>query len=182
MLRKAMLPGEAAMEEGATFEKLLRNLKELERKNPAAMKGFGGSAEEVGAKLRKQSDELAMMRQAMGHDPHENAKKSLTGMLVDTGRSKLMGSANLAGQVSKSAPAKASKKIFQATNDQLLSLAQSMKASNSVGFSKIGQNLEASLNNKSDWAKNAILFDLMQNPQYREMLREQGLSEEEEVK
>ena len=179
MLKKATLPGEAAMEEGATFEKLKGNLKELERKNPKAVEGLGGTAEEVGSKLRKQSDELAMIRQGMGHDPHENVSRSLTGMLVDTGRSKVLGAANLAGQVASSAPAKVSKKIFQASNDQLLKLAQTMKSSNSIGLSKIGQNLEASLNNKSDWAKNAILFDLMQNPQYREMLREQGLSEEE---
>lgn len=177
MLKKATLPGEAAMEEGATFEKLRRNLKELERKNPKAVQGLGGSADKVSSKLRTQADELAMIRQGMGHDPHENVRRSLTGMIVDTGRSKILGGANLAGQAATSAPAKASKKIFQASNDQLLKLAQAMKSSNSVGFSKIGANLETSLNNKSDWAKNAILFDLMQQPQYRQMLREQGLSE-----
>lgn len=185
MLKKAKLPGEAAAEQRATFEKLRLNLDELEKKNPVAMKKMGGSSEQVANSLRKDADELAMIRQAQGFDPQEGVKGIFGGALsglVTTGRGISMTASNKAGLVAKgvgqSEPVKMSTKLFKAGNDQLMNLATKLK--NSGSHSPLGDALENALMNKNEVAKNAVLFKLMQIPEYRNMLRSEGLGENNE--
>lgn len=178
MLKKAKLPGEAAIEGRETFEKLRRNLKELERINPEAVKSLGGSAEDVINKLKRQSDELAMIRQAQGFDPQEGPKGVLGGAisgLVTTGRGLSTSLANKAGQIAKvagqTAPVQTSVRLFNATDDVLRQLAQKLKGSEAT--SQMGDVLENALNNKNEVGKNAVLFKLMQNPDYRNLLKDE---------
>lgn len=184
MLKKAKLPGEAAVEGRKTFETLRRNLGVLEQNNPKAVKGLGGTSEEVTGKLKRQADELAMIRQAQGFDPQEGAKNVIGGAisgLSSTGRGISASLANKAGMVNKavgqSAPVRVASKVFNAGNDQLLRLAGKLKANTAT--SQMGEALERALNNKNEVAKNAVLFKLMQNPEYRNLFKdEEGDSNE----
>jgi len=175
MLKKAKLPGEAAVDERASFEVLRRNLEKLQQSNPEATKKLGGSAKDITEKLKKQADELAMIRQAQGFDPQEGPRGVLTGAisgLVTTGRGLSVSAANKAGLVSRSAgkstPATAMQRVFSADDGALMNVASKLKESPATEY--IGNSLEVALQNKNDTAKKAVLFKLMQIPEYREML------------
>lgn len=184
MLKKAKLPGEAAAEGRKTFEQLRRNLKELERTNPQVTQTMGGSADEVISRLKQQADELAMIRQSQGYDPQEAPRgvlsQALTG-IVSTGRGLTLSAANKIGLVSKAAnqsvPVRTAAGLYAAADDSLMSLAQNLKA-NSV-TSQIGEALETAVANKNTVGKNAILFKLLQNPEYRNLLKPEEIKEVE---
>ena len=128
---------------------------------------------------------MLQIRQSHGIDPQagigEASKGALSG-LATTGRGVLVSGANQAGRVtgaiSKSSPAKMGRSLFNVTEQGLQGLAQRLKANQSTA--PLGDALERALINKNNAGKNAILFKLMQNPEYRNLLREEGLQEEEE--
>lgn len=175
LLKKAKLPGEAAAPDRASFEILRRNLEELQRLNPKAAQALGGGADKINAKLGKQADELAMVRQAMGFDPQEGPKGVVTGAvsgLISTGRGIPITAANKTGLIAQSKPVKTIQKVFNATDDQLMQLAGKLKGSPATEI--MGNSLEVALQNKNDTVKKAVLFKLMQIPEYREMLSDKG--------
>jgi hypothetical protein len=164
LLKKAKLPGEAAAQERATFEKLRRNLDQLKTKNPEASSKLGP---DLYGKLKSQSDELAMIRQAQGFDPQEGPKGVFGGAisgLVTTGRGLSITAANKAGLAAKPVS-----KIYNASNDQLLNMASQLKGQKAT--SMFGDRLEKALLNKDEAAKNAVLFQLMQSPEYRGLIK-----------
>lgn len=186
MLKSAKLPGESSSSGRATFEQLRKNLQELQRLNPKATEAMGGTAETVTNKLKKQSDELAMLRQATGFDPQEGPTglfKGAVSGLATTGRGLSTSAANKVGLVAQgvktagqSGPVKAAGKLFNATQDQLMNIAQKLKASKAT--SQVGDSLERALQGKNETAKNAVLFKLMQNPDYRNLLRDDNDGED----
>lgn len=177
VLRKANLPGEAVESERGIMSQLGENLTDLETSNPQAIKAMGGSAKEIADKLRSQSDEMALLRHSQGYEPSEGSqgiiKRTISG-LAGTGRGIMTGVANKAGLAAQSAPVKMGQKLFTVPIDQLLVFAQKLKKFNQP----MGDALERALNNKSDGAKKAILFKLLQDPNYRNLLREEGLDDE----
>jgi len=178
MLSKAKLPGEAVNKERRTLFQLMENLKALEKSSPEAVEAMGGSAEKIGKTLRSQSDELAMLRHSQGYEPNEGTRGLLNRTMAGisgTGRGFTMTVANKAGLAAQSAPVKMGQKLFTVPNDALLAFAQKLKTVNA----HMGDGLERAINNKSDGAKKAILFKLMQDPNYRNLLREEGLGDEE---
>lgn len=171
MLKQAQLPGESAAPERATFEQLRRNLLELQRKNPKALPK---APEEVYKQLRSQADELAMIRQAQGFDPQEGPKGVFSGAvsgLVTTGRGLSISAANKTGIAAKSMSS-----VFKAGDEKLLGLANQLKSKK--GMEYVGESLEKAIQNKDVTAKNALLFKLMQMPEYREALRDEGETNE----
>lgn len=174
MLKGAKRPGESGAQARATFEKLRRNLGELKRINPKADAALGGG-DKLATKLKGHADEASMLRQATGFDPQEGVTgvgRGAIGGLATTGRGLSMSGANKAGialkTVGQSAPVKASVKLFEQSNDRLLNLADQLKSSPATEH--MGSVLENALNNKNDVAKNAVLYKLLQNPDYRNML------------
>lgn len=196
MMKKSQLPGESASKEKMAFEQLKRNLNELGTTNPESVKSLGGTPKDVISGLRQDSDRLAAIRQSHGIDPQagisEAGKGALSG-LATTGRGVLVSGANQVGRIAgaaseaakntgqalaKSSPAKMGRSLFNIPDDGLQGLAQRLKAKESSAL--LGDALESALANKNDAGKNAILFKLMQNPEYRNLLREEGLSEEQD--
>lgn len=171
----AHMPGASTIEgPRAAMGELGDNLKSLEKSNPDAVKALGGSAEDVSNKWRDQADKLAMLRQAQGVEPHEGLKKTIVGQVVGSGEGFTYNMANRAGRlnnyIGQSAPVKASQNAFSAGNDSLMSLASHLKTTK--GAEPLGEALEHALNNKDEMAKNAVLFKMLQVPEYRNMLRD----------
>lgn len=165
MLGRAKRPGEASSEERATFEVLRRNLEQLKEKVPEASKKLGP---DYYSKLKSQADEIAAIRQATGTDPQEGPKGVISGAvsgLSSTGRGLGMTVANKAGVASRPVS-----KIYNASNDKLLQAANSLKANKATEI--FGNKLEKALQNKDDVAKNAVLFQLMQSPEYRGLMKD----------
>lgn len=180
----SQLPGESKEAQRKTFEMLKRNLKELDSSNPNVAKNMEGSSEQVIAMLRKQSDKIAAMKIAQGVDPQagvQEAVKSSLGMVSTTGKGIGVSVPNKVGLVTKavreSSPVKMSKAVFDTTEKGLYTLSDKLKANQATAI--LGDSLENALNNKNEAGKNAVLFKLMQNPEYRNILREEGVSEEE---
>lgn len=186
MLKHSQLPGTGVEAQRATMATLGRNMAKLEQNNPEAVRKLGGNAADVMSGLKNKSDELAMIRQSMGVEPHGALGKHATGQLFGFGSSvsaKGMSVANKLGIVSKgikqSAPVKLAGSVFGAADDALRGVANRLKGSPAT--STMGQALETALNNKNEVAKNAVLFKLMQEPDFRNMLREEGFDDGQEA-
>ena len=165
VLGNSMLPGSAAIEGPRTgLDEMIANLNKLQQSNPEAVKGLGGTAEQVGQNWQDMADRMATLKQSQGFNPHEGAVKTLTGSLVGSGEGHAYGLANKAGGLSKM-----SDDLFGADNSKLSELAQGLKGNKLTSF--YGEALEKALNNKSEPAKNAALFQLMQIPEVRGMLK-----------
>lgn len=181
MLKGAQLSGTDAAKNRATFDKLHENILGLEQSHPAVADVFtqGDTAEGYFQKLQKQADQLAMLRQAGGKDPevhpdiftkgYETASKMLTGSKAPT-----IGLANKVGMMSQSSTVKMGAKLYNTSNDALLTFAQKLKSNPGTGY--VGESLEKALMNKDDIAKNAVLFRMLQDPYYRKLL---GLNDDE---
>jgi hypothetical protein len=83
-----------------------------------------------------------------------------------------------AGKSLERSTANLSRSLYKINDEGLQSLAERLKSKESTAL--LGSALENALINKNNAGKNAVLFKLMQNPEYRNLLREEGLSEEEE--
>lgn len=182
MFGSAQLPGKAVTggpRVGLT--ELQKNLRTLQRTVPEAVKGMGGTAEEVGQNLRNKADMMAAIKQSQGVDPHEGLKKTLIGQVVGGGEGLALNIANKLGRAAKvvgqSAPVQIGTKLFSAADDQLMGLAQKLKVGKGTDF--LGNALESALQRKDETAKNAVLFRMMQDPTYRGMLKGEGYSEED---
>lgn len=184
MLRKSQLPGESAASEKMTFEQLKRNLKQMEGTNPETVQSLGGTAKDVTQGIRNDADRLAAIRLSHGIDPQEGISGSLKGSLSGlstTGRGVIVSGANKAGRAvkaaSESGPAKMSRKLFDNSEQSLNMLSQKLKANQSTEI--LGAALENALATKNEAGKNAVLFKLMQNPDYRNLLRDEGVEGED---
>lgn len=171
----AHMPGSSTVNgPRAAMGELGENLQKLEKSNPAAVKGLGGSAEDVAKKWQTQADRMAVLKQSQGVEPHEGLKKTIVGQVIGSGEGFTYNMANRAGRISKSigqsAPVKASARAFAAGNDSLMQLASHLKTTK--GGQPLGEALEKALNNKDEMAKNAVLFKMLQIPEYRNMLRD----------
>lgn len=182
---QAMLSGSGPAVEGprAGLGEILGNLPKLEIADPVAMQKLGGTAEDVAKNWQNKADRLAVMRQSQGTSPHEGFQGVSLGAMVGAGEGYTYGIAGRGGRVAKgiveSKPVQLGKRIFSAQGGELMNLAQKMKANQSIpGIPDIGVALENALQRKDDVAKKAILFKLMQNPEYRNMLRDEGYNDE----
>jgi hypothetical protein len=178
LLSSGQLPGSSVTSGARTgIVELGDNLKTLNNQYPDLSKALGGATpEESFAKIRNIADKFSTMTQGQGRNPHAGVKKTLTGTVVGSGEGLVLGGANKLGLIAGSAPVKTAQSIYNAGNDKLLKLAAKMKSGSSgiPGSELIGESLEKALMNKDDVAKNAVLFKLLQVPQYREMLRSEG--------
>lgn len=171
----AHMPGSSTIEgPRAAMGELSDNLQKLQKSNPEAVKALGGSAEDVAQKWHDQADKMAVLRQSQGVEPHEGLKKTIIGQVVGSGEGFAYNMANRAGKINKSigqsAPVKTSQRVFAASNDALMGLAAHLKSTK--GAEPLGEALEKALANKDDMGKNAVLFKLLQVPEYRNMLRD----------
>lgn len=182
LFSNAQMPG-AAVTSGARagLKELGQNLQTLGRTNPEAVQGLGGSPQEVYANLRDKANQLAMIKQSMGVDPHQGLNKTILGQVVGSGQGLGLNIANKVGRAVKvagqSGPVQLGTKLYSSSNEDLLGLAQYMKESPATKL--LGDSLETALQNKTDFAKNAILFRMLQDPSYRGLLKEQGFEPEE---
>ena len=139
----------------------------------------GNTGEEVFSKLRQKANQLSMLKQAQGVDPHQGVTKTVLGQIVGSGEGLALNLANKAGVATKivgqTAPVQQGIAVFNAGNDSLNQLAQKLKANPAAAH--LGEKLEYALQHKDETAKTAALFSLMQNPSYREMLKEEGFGE-----
>lgn len=182
MLDRAFMPGQIGHEARGTFEQLRRNLTQLEQSSPQTVQAMGGSANDVMGRLKKQADELAMLNVSRGSNPIESTSGRLQSVatgLSTTGSGFAMTGANKVGRLAaatkQSAPVKTANAVFNYGEDQLRGLANQLKQSNATSY--MGDALENALNNKNEVAKNAVLFKLLQNPEYRNMLQDENVEE-----
>lgn len=180
MFGDAQLPG-SSVTGGARvgLKELQQNLRSLGRTNPEAVQAMGGSPDKVFQGLREKADQMAMLKQSQGVDPHQGLKKTMLGQIVGGGEGMALNVSNKLGRAAKmtgqSAPVKVATQVFQAADDQLMGLAQKLKSNKSA--ESIGSALEKALNNKDETLKNAVLFRMMQDPNYRELLKSEGYSD-----
>lgn len=170
---EAILPGAPALEKRNALNEVVGNLGNIEKNNPAAMKELGGSAEQVGNKWKDMADKMAVLKQSQGFYPNEGFTKTFMGSLVGAGEGMTYNMASRAGRVSsavgQSKTVQIASKLFNGTDNQLMGLAQQLKKSNASAW--YGEALEKALMNKNEAGKNAVLFKMLQIPEYRNMLR-----------
>lgn len=177
MTEGAKMPGDSAAT-ATSLEELRQGLDTLRMTNPKAYEAMGGDS--AFKNIEDKAFLSAGIRQAEGTDPSQTIKRSLLGELVGTGHGMGLTIANKAGVYSKmagqSAPVQQATKLFSAGNDALMGLASKMQASPATKM--LGNALETALTNKTDTAKNAVLFRMLQDPTYRAMLRDEGYDQE----
>jgi hypothetical protein len=182
MMSNARMPGDSATGSArSTFGKLQQNLQHLDIQNPDAVKQLGGdNSADVFKKWEDNANLISGMQQVQGRDPHMGIWKTLIGAVAGSGEglglnvtNKIGRAATTAGQ---SAPVQLATKVFSADNGTLMNVAKSMQGSNASKF--LGDALEKALTNKTDTAKNAVLFRMMQDPVYRSLLRDNGIGDE----
>jgi len=165
-----------------TLRDLQKRLSYLAKKDPATFAKYSGgkSLEETLQRLQNDSFKAGSIHQGQGSNPHEGIGKTLKGSVLGSGPGFAMNMANKAGAVTQdiknagkaiaSAPAELGAKVFGYSPQQLSQLSAKLKAM--PGASHLGEALENALARKDDIARKAILFKLMQNPEYRTMLRD----------
>lgn len=163
------------------LKELEKNLNTLQRTNPEAVRAMGGSAEEVAKSLRQKADQMAMLKQSQGYEPHEGLQKTLVGQVVGSGEGMALNVANKLGRATKitgqSTPVKMATKLFSASDAVVLNLAKTMKQNKATEL--LGNNLENAILKKDQTLKNAMLFKLLQDPNYRSLLKTEGYDVEE---
>jgi hypothetical protein len=191
LLQTSQRPGSGTREGKATFKYLSDNLKELEKINPQLIKDLGGeSAEDLIEQIKNKSDKIAGIQLSTGIDPQAGVGEALKGSafgLATTGRGIVVSTANQAGRIvggvksiKEISPVKMGRNLFKSGGKKLQNLSERLKANESASISILGDALENSLANANEAGKNAVLFKLMQNPEYRNFLREEGLIDENE--
>jgi hypothetical protein len=178
MMSNARMPGDSATGSArSTFGKLQQNLQHLDIQNPDAVKQLGGdNSADVFKKWEDNANLISGMQQVQGRDPHMGIWKTLIGAVAGSGEglglnvtNKIGRAATTAGQ---SAPVQLATKVFSADNGTLMNVAKSMQGSNASKF--LGDALEKALTNKTDTAKNAVLFRMMQDPVYRSLMPQEN--------
>lgn len=138
-------------------------------------------AKNTEALVRDKADTSALLQQAWRTNPQEGLTTSLKGSTL--GRSSAMNIANKYGLYKNtiSTPLNVTKKIYNASEDQLRGLADTM--SQTPGLQSVGKTLQAGLDNKDTAGVNAAIFSILQNPQSRLLVNgEDNLNNEEEKK
>lgn len=139
------------------------------------------AAPEGSARIKALADKMAAMKQARGIDPHVSPGQLAKGTLVGAGKGYALGGINttafLKRTIQDSKPATISKAVYNYSNDNLIKMAQWLKSSKVKGFSGYGEKLERALLNKDESSKNAVLFTLLQDKDFREFLKSEGLED-----
>lgn len=178
LLGDAQLSGDSVTSGPRTgLIELKDNLQTLGQQYPDIIQGLGSATpDEAFGKIRGIADKMATLKQGQGVNPNQGAQKTITGTVVGSGEGLVLGGANIAGSAAGSTPVKTAKAVYNAGNDSMLALANKMKSGQTgvPGGEEIGAALEKAIMNKDDVAKNALLFKLLQVPQYREMLKSEG--------
>lgn len=124
------------------------------------------------------ADKMAVIQQMQGHHPHESMGQSFVGSLVNTGQGKAFTLANRWGAL-KNATSKYTTKpagqLFTMGDDALMSLSQKLKSRNDKLGTYFGENLEKALTSKDQTARNAIFFRMLQDPNFRALLKDENM-------
>jgi predicted ribosome quality control (RQC) complex YloA/Tae2 family protein len=174
LLASGKLRGIEAEKYRRSLDVLQENLQKLKAEKADIAKIATFDPEKMSKDLDSQSWRKAAERQVGGSEPtvepdiftrgYNFASKLITGSKAPT-----IGIASRLGATSASAPVKAVSKIYNASNDQLLNMAGQLKGQKAT--SMFGERLEKALMNKDEAAKNAVLFQLMQSPEYRGLMK-----------
>jgi hypothetical protein len=170
LLKSSQAPGSGSTESLNTINQVVKNLQDMESKNPGIMAKLGIDPSKLGKDMQTSADDFAISRSVLGEDPKTNPARSLWSILggANTGRGQLLHKANLAGRqiknVSESKVADFSRQLYNMPSDQLTSVANKLKT---MGLDRLGGALERGLAEKNESLKNAALFTIMQNPKAR---------------
>jgi len=188
LLSNLRTPGNSKADSVRTFAELKRQLEIYNNKYPGKLEKLGIDIDDLENAIVDKADEFAITRQALGSEPRgaglaRSATTGLIGSLAAAGRGKIVGAANIAGGITKkvaeSAPAKTSQFLYQKSGDQLRGLADKLMNSNNSQAQYVAQSLVKALDDKNMIAKNAALFNILQNPELRDMIKDDlGLLEE----
>lgn len=187
LLSSLSVPGVKKQESRRIYTELIDKLGEFEKANPGLLTKLGiGKPEEFAQEILDKADKFAVFRQVLGYEPHGsplgNMRDAMATSSSGTGRGKLIGAANLLGRaesaIGKSGPAKLSRSIYQAGNDQLNGIADKLQSSGIPGLESLGVALRKGLENKNAAMKNAALFTILQNPEARLLISPEDLNED----
>lgn len=185
MLASLTAPGVGKAASRRTYTELIDRLRQFEGQNPGTLQKIGiGTPEDFGKKLIDMADRFSIQRQALGYEPHgspiSSVERGLFG-LANTGRGAVVSGANLAGRAvqkaAKSGPAKVSRDLYRAADDELKGLADALEQSGVPGVESLGIALRRGLDNKNQAAKNAALFTILQDPRARLLISPEDVGE-----
>ena len=175
-LKRMKIDGKRLMDEEAV-DKLSRTISQLERETVTGDQA-AAMIDDAMNYLRQASPELADKHQAQLTDISrrlELSQKIIKGgetfRLFGTPRAIATGAANAAGLA-------ANKTLMEATPDSLRSMATSIAREGGKVAPKISRVLMKAADATDGKAKNALIFGLMQHPQYRDMLTKHAPSTE----
>lgn len=171
----AHLPGaSSASAERSAMYQLEKGLSRLEQEAPDALKHLGfESAEEGASKFKDLANKLSLLKQFQGHEPHEGLKRTAIGQIVGSGEGLTYNIANRLGQMQKaitSVPGKLSSSVFKMSPEKVQNVAIKLKENPSLQH--LGNKLEQAMGSKDPYLKNAVLFQVLQDPHARDYLKD----------
>jgi hypothetical protein len=131
------------------------------------------NAEQGAQKFNDLANKLSLLKQFQGHEPHEGMKKTALGQIVGSGEGYVYNMANRLGQLQKatvSAPAKLSKSVYNMTPDRMKIMADSLMQNPSL--QRYGAKLGQAIDSNQPYLKNAVLFQILQDPNARDYLKD----------
>lgn len=146
------------------YEKLIRGMRQVEAGGNSPL---ARSADDYQKAIRDLSDDAAARRQMTTVEESRGIGKNAVAWATGAGeapRSMALGSANLAGRMSKPL-AETSRRIYNWGPDKLNTLADQMSAKPALAH--LGKALKQGLANGDQAKKNAALFSILQNPDAR---------------
>lgn len=185
MLSSLTAPGTSKSVSRRTYTELLDRLNQFDQQNPGLLQKLGmGTPEEFGKNLLDKADRFAIQRQALGYEPHgspvSSVERGLFG-LANTGRGAVISGANLAGRgvkkLADSGPARFSRNLYNASNDELTTVADQLEKSGIPGMDSLGGALRKGLENKNQASRNAALFTILQDPKARLLISPEEVGE-----
>lgn len=183
LLSNLRTPGGAKQDALRTYNETMKNLAKVDQQYPGLLGKLGMNVPELERKIASKADEFATFKQSMGTQGRGlNAgsaiKSPVTSALGLLGqdRGSILRTVNKAGRVAnrvnQSPMVRFGRDLYKQTDEQLHGVADSLSKSGSESISHMGTALSKALHNKDLVAKNAILFNLLQNPLTRAQMEE----------
>lgn len=170
-------PGTSGEVQKKTFMELIDGLKEFQTKHPGVLEDSGIDLAKFEQGIINQADLTTIRKTIQGYEPQGG---KLSHLLSSTPRGLALRGANIAGKVIEGkgligaptriikAPIEISKKLYNASNDELMPYLD--KIENVPGVKQTVDALRQAITNKDMAKKNAALFALLQNKNVREAL------------
>lgn len=177
MLSGAYGTGRQSLKGKEALGALERNLKDIDA-DPVMSKLI---PKDLVPHVKTAAEKVSAIEAGVGTDPRPGVQKTLFGTLVGTGQSTIQAIANMAGRVAQTEAGetmgKMSKALYNAPSESIQKLSQKLANSSNGAVQRYGQSLLDATIEGNTQKKNAILFTLLQRPDFRDFLRQEDEDE-----